>query len=55
MPGLYGGLGNYFIIIFIGNLEIIYSRINNISIILITLSIFIILTSIIIEFNIGIG
>jgi len=38
MPGLFGGFGNYFVPIFNGSPEVVYPRINNLSIILLVLS-----------------
>merc|ERR1712114_164675 len=39
MPGLFGGFGNYFMPIFLGAPEVVYPRINNISIIILILSV----------------
>ena len=55
MPGLYGGLGNYFIPIYLGIPEIIYPRINNFSLLLILISFSSIIFSIILEYSIGVG
>merc|ERR1711937_2458 len=38
MPGLFGGFGNYFLPIFIGSPEVVYPRVNNISILILFLS-----------------
>jgi len=38
MPGLFGGFGNYFIPVFLGAPEVVYPRINNISILILPLS-----------------
>ena len=38
MPGLYGGYGNYFAMLLIGAPEIVYPRINNISLLIIPVS-----------------
>merc|ERR1712232_1329451 len=50
MPGLFGGFGNYFLPIFQGSPEVVYPRVNNLSIILL----FLILSSIS-EFGGGTG
>ena len=38
MPGLFGGFGNYFVPIFQGSPEVVYPRINNFSILILSLS-----------------
>ena len=38
MPGLFGGFGNYFMPVFLGAPEVVYPRINNISILILPLS-----------------
>ena len=55
MPALFGGYGNYFIPIFQGSPEVVYPRVNNISILIIYLSYFIILISFISEYGGGTG
>ena len=55
MPGLYGGLGNYFIPIYLGIPEITFPRINNFSLLLILISFSSIIFSIILEYSIGVG
>ena len=55
MPGLFGGFGNYFVPIFIGSPEVVYPRVNNLSILIIPISYIMIFFSIIIEFGSGRG
>merc|ERR1712205_266629 len=38
MPGLFGGFGNYFVPIFQGSPEVVYPRVNNFSILILSLS-----------------
>ena len=38
MPGLFGGFGNYFVVIFQGSPEVVYPRVNNFSILILSLS-----------------
>merc|ERR1712222_119600 len=38
MPGLFGGVGNYFVPIFQGSPEVVYPRVNNFSILILSLS-----------------
>ena len=38
MPGLFGGFGNYFLVIFQGSPEVVYPRVNNFSILILSLS-----------------
>ena len=38
MPGLFGGIGNYFVPIFQGSPEVVYPRVNNLSILVLYLS-----------------
>merc|ERR1712012_904692 len=38
MPGLFGGFGNYFVVIFQGSPELVYPRVNNFSILILFLS-----------------
>jgi len=55
MPGLFGGFGNYFMPIFLGAPEVVYPRINNISILILPLSYILIILSVTGEFNNGTG
>ena len=55
MPGLFGGFGNYFVPIFQGSPEVVYPRVNNLSILILSLSYLFIILSIISEFGGGTG
>merc|ERR1712227_469062 len=55
MPALFGGFGNYFIPIFNGSPEVVYPRINNLSIILLILSYIMLILSISSEYGAGTG
>merc|ERR1712157_120191 len=55
MPGLFGGFGNYFVPIFQGSPEVVYPRVNNFSILILFLSYFLIIFSLISEFGGGTG
>jgi heme/copper-type cytochrome/quinol oxidase subunit 1 len=55
MPGLYGGLGNTFVPIYLGAPEIVYPRVNNISVLVIPLSYDLILLSLNNEYGNGTG
>ena len=55
MPGLFGGFGNYFVPIFQGSPEVVYPRVNNLSILILSLSFLFIIISIISEFGGGTG
>jgi cytochrome c oxidase subunit 1 len=55
MPGLFGGFSNYFILIFIGSPEVIYPRINNLSIFILFISYIYIIIYILLEFGSEIG
>ena len=55
MPGLFGGFGNYIMPIFLGAPEVIYPRVNNISILILLLSYALIILSITGEFSNGTG
>ena len=55
MPGLFGGLGNTFVPIYLGSSEVAYPRINNMSVLVIPLSYTLVLLSINNEFGSGIG
>merc|ERR1712110_359398 len=55
MPGLFGGFGNYFVPIFQGSPEVVYPRVNNFSILILSLSYLLVVISIISEFGGGTG
>merc|ERR1711978_100774 len=55
MPGLFGGFGNYFVVIFQGSPEVVYPRVNNLSILILFLSYFFAILSLISEFGGGTG
>ena len=55
MPGLFGGFGNYFMPIFLGAPEVVYPRVNNISINILPLSYILIILSVTGEFSNGTG
>ena len=55
MPGLFGGFGNSFMPIFLGAPEVVYPRVNNISILILPLSYILIILSVTGEFNNGTG
>merc|ERR1711997_965037 len=55
MPGLFGGFGNYFVPIFQGSPEVVYPRVNNLSIIILLLSYLFLILSSISEFGAGTG
>ena len=55
MPGLFGGFGNYFMPIFLGAPEVVYPRVNNISILILPLSYTLIILSVTGEFSNGTG
>merc|ERR1711997_1227668 len=55
MPGLFGGFGNYFVPIFQGSPEVVYPRVNNLSIIILLLSYLFLILSSISEFGGGTG
>merc|ERR1712060_503919 len=55
MPGLFGGFGNYFAPIFQGSPEVVYPRVNNLSILILFLSYFLVCFSFISEFGGGTG
>merc|ERR1712216_788176 len=55
MPGLFGGFGNYFVPIFQGSPEVVYPRVNNFSILILSLSYLFVIISIISEFGGGTG
>jgi len=53
MPGLFAGFGNYFAPIFQGSPEVVYPRVNNFSILVLCLSYFLVILSVISEFGAG--
>jgi cytochrome c oxidase subunit 1 len=55
MPGLFGGFGNYFVPIFQGSPEVVYPRVNNFSILILSLSYLFLILSLISEFGGGTG
>merc|ERR1712060_834687 len=55
MPGLFGGFGNYFAPIFQGSPEVVYPRVNNFSILILSLSYLLVIFSLISEFGGGTG
>merc|ERR1711915_1102322 len=55
MPGLFGGFGNYFVVIFQGSPEVVYPRVNNFSILILFLSYLLVIFSLISEFGGGTG
>merc|ERR1712070_1362881 len=55
MPGLFGGFGNYFAPIFQGPPEVVYPRVNNLSILVLFLSYFLVVLSFVSEFGSGTG
>merc|ERR1712186_178954 len=55
MPGLFGGFGNYFVPIFQGSPEVVYPRVNNLSILILFLSYLLVILSFISEFGGGTG
>jgi len=50
MPGLFGGVGNYFVPIFQGSPEVVYPRVNNFSILILSLSYLFVMFSLISAF-----
>ena len=55
MPGLFGGFGNYFVVIFQGSPEVVYPRVNNFSILILFVSYLFFILSLISEFGGGTG
>merc|ERR1711920_131483 len=55
MPGLFGGFGNYLLVIFQGSPEVVYPRVNNLSILILFLSYLLLILSLISEFGGGTG
>ena len=55
MPGLFGGFGNYFVPIYQGSPEVVYPRVNNLSLLFLFLSYAVACLSILSEFGGGTG
>jgi heme/copper-type cytochrome/quinol oxidase subunit 1 len=55
MPGLFGGLGNYLIPIYVGSPEIIFPRLNNCSVLFTSISFVIMVLALLTEYSIGPG
>merc|ERR1711976_1132085 len=55
MPGLFGGFGNYFAPVFQGSPEVVYPRVNNLSILVLFLSYLLVILSLFSEFGGGTG
>merc|ERR1712141_586853 len=55
MPGLFGGFGNYFVPVFQGSPEVVYPRVNNLSILILFLSYLFLILSLISDFGGGTG
>merc|ERR1711972_1263696 len=55
MPGLFGGFGNYFLPVFQGSPEVVYPRVNNFSILILVVSYFFLILSLISDFGGGTG
>lgn len=55
MPGLFGGLGNYLVPIYVGSPEIIFPRLNNCSVIFVGLSLVVMILALLTEYSIGPG
>merc|ERR1712117_333158 len=55
MPGLFGGFGNYFVVIFQGSPEVVYPRVNNFSTLILFPSYLLLILSLISEFGGGTG
>merc|ERR1712124_76302 len=55
LPGLFGGFGNYLLVIFQGSPEVVYPRVNNLSILILFLSYLLLILSLISEFGGGTG
>merc|ERR1712206_43108 len=53
MPGLFGGFGNYFAPVFQGSPEVVYPRVNNLSILILSLSYLLVILSLISDFGGG--
>jgi len=55
MPALFGGIGNHFLPIYVGSPEIIFPRLNNLSILLLVVSYIILILALVAEYGIGSG
>merc|ERR1712050_255328 len=55
MPGLFGGFGNYFAPVFQGSPEVVYPRVNNLSILVLCVSYLLVILSLFSEFGGGTG
>jgi heme/copper-type cytochrome/quinol oxidase subunit 1 len=55
MPAVFGGFGNYFVPIFQGSPEVVYPRVNNFSILILSLSYLFVILSLFSEFGAGTG
>merc|ERR1711913_215841 len=55
MPRLFGGFGNYFVPIFLGSAEVVYPRVNNLSILILPVSYLLVILSLCTEFGGGTG
>ena len=55
MPSLFGGFGNYFVPIFLGSAEVVYPRVNNLSIFILPISYLLVILSLCTEFGGGTG
>merc|ERR1711953_444971 len=55
MPSLFGGFGNYFVPIFQGSPEVVYPRVNNFSILILVVSYFLLILSLMSDFGGGTG
>merc|ERR1712151_517751 len=55
MPGFFGGFGNYFVPIFQGSPEVVYPRVNNFSILILSFSYLFLILSLISDFGGGTG
>ena len=55
MPAAFGGFGNYFVPIFLGSAEVVYPRVNNLSILFLPFSYLLVILSLSTEFGGGTG
>jgi len=55
MPSLFGGFGNYFVPVFLGSAEVVYPRVNNLSILILPVSYLLVILSLGTEFGGGTG
>merc|ERR1712099_41663 len=51
MPGLFGGFGNYLVVIFQGSPEVVYPRVNNLSILILFLSFYLAISALWFSFS----